>query len=88
MKTVCYALDLLALGKVAQASDILMQRLKAVHMAAQDGNWSRAEFMDLVPSDQASMTSLTDQDMASKELSLRKCVSWFLLSSLSVLSGD
>lgn len=68
MKTICYALVQLAMVKTAQVTDILTQRLKAVHMAHQDGNWSRADFNELVPPDQISMTSSAEQDMASKEV--------------------
>ena len=71
MKTLCYALDQLALGRPAQASDILVQRLKAVHASVQDGHWNRADFYELVPSDQISMVSLAEQDMANQDRRLR-----------------
>ena len=57
--------------RYAQASDILTQRLKAVHMSIRDGHWNRADHNELVPPDAVSMTSLLEEDMANKELPLR-----------------
>lgn len=49
MKTLAYAIDHLARGRVGEASDILVMRLKAVEMAAKDNSWDRANFLELVP---------------------------------------
>lgn len=67
IKTLCYALDKMALGNYAQASDILTQRLKSIHMALQDGHWQRADQVELVPSSQIAMSSLLEEDMANQE---------------------
>ena len=75
MKTLCHDLDQLALGRYAQASDILVQRLKAVHTSVQDGHWNMADHLELVPSDLISMTSLAERDMANQE-------PWCIYSSL------
>ena len=50
----------------ADASDILIQRLKAVHMSVTDGSWNRAD-MELVPPDTVQMTSEVEEDMANQE---------------------
>ena len=52
----------------AEASDILIQRLKAVHMSVTDGLWNRADHMELVPSDTVQMSSEVEEDMANQDL--------------------
>ena len=55
----------------ADASDILIQRLKAVHMSVTDGSWNRADHMELVPPDTVQMTSEVEEDMANQEQKAR-----------------
>ena len=51
----------------AETSDILVQRIKAVHMSVTDGSWNRADHMELVPSDTVQMSSMLEEDMANQD---------------------
>ena len=48
MQTLCHVLDHLAMGRVAQASDMVFQRLKAIEKSVREGNWERAKFVELL----------------------------------------
>lgn len=49
-RTVCAVLDVMVLGNVPAAMDILVQRLKAIEKACDDGNsWDGAKFLELIP---------------------------------------
>ena len=48
LKTLCTALDTLAVSKPAQAADILGQRIKALERATTEGHWSSAQFLELI----------------------------------------
>ena len=56
MKTLAHAIDHLARGETGQASDILIQRLKALEMAGQHQNWIAAEFLELVPDEKVKIS--------------------------------
>ena len=45
------ALDHLAQGRTAQAADVLAQRIVAMEVSVQDGNWNRASFLELTQED-------------------------------------
>ena len=47
LQTLAKALDLLIVGKAPEASDLLMQRLKALETAFQDGHWQVAQHGDI-----------------------------------------
>ena len=60
------ALDLLLEGELGRASDLLVQRLKAVESSlAADGNWEIARHMELIPG-QAGLSTKAELDEASK----------------------
>ena len=48
METLCHALDHLAMGRIGEASDMLMQRLKSVEKATQDNHWEFAKWRELI----------------------------------------
>ena len=48
MATLCHILDHLAMGRVGEASDFVAQRLKAVELAAEQGHWDRAKYLELL----------------------------------------
>ena len=51
MHTLCVALDHLGQGRPSFAADLLTRRLMAVEMANRDGNWDRAQFLELIESE-------------------------------------
>ena len=46
LKTLCTALDTLAVRRPAQAADIIGQRVKALERATAEGHWSSAQFLE------------------------------------------
>jgi hypothetical protein len=50
-QTLAKALDLLVRGEVLQSCDVLVQRSKALEVAATHGNWKAAAHMELLPTD-------------------------------------
>ena len=59
--------DLLAQGRNGEAADSLVHRMIAVRMAIEDGNWSKAAFVELTPQDTSSMIPNSLRQMALKE---------------------
>ena len=49
LRTLAEGLDHLVAGRVAEASDILMQRFRAVELANQTGTWDLAQHLEVVP---------------------------------------
>ena len=49
LRTLAEGLDHLVAGCVAEASDILMQRFRAVELANQTGTWDLAQHLEVVP---------------------------------------
>ena len=72
MSTLCSALDHLAQGRPSYAADILTMRLKSVEMASRDGNWDRAQYLELVEQDNLPLTSMEEEYMVNKELELQR----------------
>jgi len=70
LDTAAYALDMLVQGKLSQAGDVLVQRMKAIETAAHAGNWKAAEQLELLPQQQGMITQ-EELDMASKQASKR-----------------
>ncbi len=68
MRTLCTLLDHLALGRLAEAADVVTQRLKAVDMAAVEQNWARTSYLELVPEDAVTMASRGEQKMVQSEM--------------------
>jgi hypothetical protein len=71
MKTICTALDHIAMGRAGQAADVLSQRLKAVELATKENDWSRACFLELVEEDTANLVSTDEQLLIRKETEAR-----------------
>ncbi len=59
-------LDALLGGNIGRAADILTQRFRALEAAVAHGGWSLATHMELVPSDEISLTSPVEQEMLMK----------------------
>ena len=65
--TLSWCLDLLVQGRVAEAADGLMQRLKAIEMSAQGASWSISQRIELVPLEKPIISSRTEAREAIKE---------------------
>eukprot|EP00435_Cladocopium_sp_Y103_P061795 s155_g23.t1 len=63
------ALDLLAQGRPDRAADVLSQRYKALEMSLADQTWARAQFLELIPAEGASLVEKDEVLMAAKEQS-------------------
>ena len=71
MHTICAALDHMALGRTKHAADVLAQRLKALEVAASEGCWDRAQFLELIPNESVTLTDKDEQHMMARESDLR-----------------
>ena len=67
LRTTAKALDLLAQGRSDRAGDVLAQRYKALELFLADQTWSRAQFLELIPPEGASLVEKDEMLMASKE---------------------
>ena len=67
MLTICTVLDHLAKGRNMAAADVLGQRLKAVEAAVVEGNWDRAQFLELTDPDGPLLAERAEQHMTAKE---------------------
>ena len=65
-ETLAAVLDLLVRGRTEAAADVLMQRLKAVELAARDG-WERATWLELLAPQDSLLASRTEQAGAARE---------------------
>ena len=65
--TLSWCLDLLMQGRVAEASDGLTQRLKAIEMSAQGASWSISQRIELVPAEKPIISSRAETREAIKE---------------------
>ena len=70
LSTLCVILDHLALGRHRQASDVVAARLKSVEAANRDGNFSRAQFLELLPVNMEGLTTTDEQQMQKNEAQL------------------
>eukprot|EP00971_Amphidinium_carterae_P076992 1521181-Amphidinium_carterae.1 len=59
----CWALvlDAITRQELGRASDFAAQRLKALERASLDGNWNLAQYLDLTPSDKATLLDRTEE---------------------------
>eukprot|EP00438_Fugacium_kawagutii_P002432 Skav223208 [mRNA] locus=scaffold2072:203972:205516:+ [translate_table: standard] len=67
MRTVAKALDLIASGSNERAADVLGQRLKALEMMVADGSWARAQHIELLPPEGATLVEHDETVMATQE---------------------
>lgn len=67
MKTLCAVLDQIAHGKVLEAADVLAQRLKALELAAEEGGWASAQYLELIPQDKGTLVSGDERHMLKRE---------------------
>ena len=67
LRSIAKALDLIAQGKADRAGDVLSQRYKALELYLSDSTWARAQFLELIPAEGASLVEKDEVLMASKE---------------------
>ena len=73
LETTGLVLDALIQGKVSEAGDICVQRLKAVELANQSGTWTVAEELELIPR-RTGATSQSELDVAGRQAVRRQSV--------------
>jgi hypothetical protein len=73
MRTLAMAIDLILGGHLLHALDVLLQRFKALELAAEQGSWSQARWLELIPTSDVSSWSRDDlrSAMREQELELR-----------------
>ena len=71
MRTICEALDALTAGKVLRVADLLVQRLKALEVAAGPGGWGMAVHHELIPLEGSGLYSQAEQALAARKELLR-----------------
>ena len=70
-KTLCRALDLLAKRETGAAADLLCQRVKALEKSLGDGDWSRAQYLELLPPEGMTMVDRDEELMVQRENELQ-----------------
>ena len=68
--TLAWLSDLLVQGRVAEALDCSLQRLKAIEMISTGVNWSQALKIEIPPGPEPTMSSRAELQVASKEMKL------------------
>ncbi len=70
LRTLSEAIDLLLLGRIAEAGDLFTQRFKSIQCASADGDWKTARHLELIP---GTLVSAVPQAEQSAALSLELC---------------
>ncbi|CAK0838916.1 unnamed protein product [Prorocentrum cordatum] len=72
LQTLATALDLLESGCLAELSDVLMQRFKALELSLSDASWQVASELEIVPGARPSLASMGEQGLARRAALLRR----------------
>ena len=77
MRTIGLAVDLIVGGHILHGLDVLLQRFKALEIAAEQGSWEQARWLELIPSADVAAWSREDLRSAMREqdLEMRLAVS-------------
>ena len=67
LQTLSVSIDHLLAGRVAQATDTLVQRLKACEMSLVDGNWAMARHLEIIPPSTATLVQSEERELAAKQ---------------------
>ena len=67
MRTIARSLDLVASGSPERAADVLAQRLKALELMVTDQSWARAQHIELLPPEGATLVEFDEAAMATRE---------------------
>ena len=72
MHTLAVIMDHLALGRTRAAADVCAQRLKALELASTTGSWERAQYIELVEPEGATLVDKEEEFIATKEVELNR----------------
>lgn len=72
LRTLMVSLDLLARNCPARAADVICQRVKALEKASNEGSWTSAQFLELIPSENASLLERDEEVFINKEALLEQ----------------
>ena len=61
LRTWCEAVDCLIKGDLPHLGDVCMQRIKALMLAHNDGNWNAAKFLELIPNSDVQLVTTGEQ---------------------------
>ena len=67
LQTIAVTLDHLLSGRLPQATDTLMQRLKACEMSLTEGGWTTARHLEIIPPSSASLVQAEERELAAKQ---------------------
>ena len=67
LKTLGRAADRLLQGRVAEALDILMQRMQGIEVAVEQGSWGQARWLELLPPSEVASWSRETLRLAQRE---------------------
>lgn len=67
IETLALVLDALVLGRPDVAADVAAQRIKAVEMSARDGNWDRAQWLELIAPNEDLLATREEQHGAQRD---------------------
>eukprot|EP00435_Cladocopium_sp_Y103_P025941 s4041_g6.t1 len=67
MKTLAQCLDWLATGQVGRGADLLSQRLKALERATVETHWNSAQFLELLPPENATLLERDEEIFLARE---------------------
>ena len=67
LRTLVHTLDLLIQGKVAEAMDVISQRVKALERAQVDGHWDAAQWLELIPTGAVQLVPRQESRYAMRE---------------------
>ena len=70
LRTIAAALDSAASGDIETTADILCQRMKALELHLNDGEWQRAQYLELIIPEGAGLAEQEEQRMAAREQAL------------------
>ena len=70
LRTLALVGDSILQGELATALDVLVQRMKAIEVAAEQGTWVQARWMELVPPSDVSSWDREDLRLAMREQDL------------------
>ena len=65
--TLCFAIDLILQGRVAESADCLVQRLKSIEMVSQGAAWQIAQRLEVLPPERPALSSRSEAKEAIRE---------------------
>lgn len=68
LKTLAQCLDLMAQGEVGRGADLISQRVKAIERATVDNNGQSAQFLELLPPENATLLERDEEVYLAREV--------------------